>query len=131
MSRTFHRLLRWTTGLDSEWEDYAAEKGRELYLRNLSEVVTSTLFSSKPGSQHDRTKKLTGLTSSSLHRSGRFPRLVDRPTLRSQSSHLPLLCIRQPRRPLHLPPNRHRFAHHLRDGAFLELDCEGCVLDVL
>jgi hypothetical protein len=28
-----------------EWEDYAAEKGRELYLRNLSEVVTSAFSS--------------------------------------------------------------------------------------
>ncbi|GAA6002989.1 hypothetical protein JCM10207_001932 [Rhodosporidiobolus poonsookiae] len=44
MSRLFWRFLRWSTGLDLEWEDYAAEKGRELYLRNLSEVVTMIAF---------------------------------------------------------------------------------------
>ncbi|GAA5891660.1 hypothetical protein JCM6882_006159 [Rhodosporidiobolus microsporus] len=44
MSRTFWRLLRWAIGLPLEWEDYVAEKGRELYLRNLSEVVTMIAF---------------------------------------------------------------------------------------
>ncbi|BGP16938.1 hypothetical protein JCM10213v2_004946 [Rhodosporidiobolus nylandii] len=44
MSRTFWRILRFFTGLDLEWEDYAAEKGQELYLRNLSEVVTMVAF---------------------------------------------------------------------------------------
>ncbi|GAA5878540.1 hypothetical protein JCM8547_008788 [Rhodosporidiobolus lusitaniae] len=44
MSKAFWRILRWTVGLDVDWEDYAAEKGRELYLRNLSEVVTMVAF---------------------------------------------------------------------------------------
>ncbi|GAA6032628.1 hypothetical protein JCM8097_004850 [Rhodosporidiobolus ruineniae] len=44
MSRTCWRVLRWAVGMDLEYEDYLAEKGRELYLRNLSEVVTMIAF---------------------------------------------------------------------------------------
>ncbi|GAA5826556.1 hypothetical protein JCM11251_002426 [Rhodosporidiobolus azoricus] len=44
MSRTCWRLLRWSIGLSMDWEEYVAEKGRELYLRNLSEVVTMISF---------------------------------------------------------------------------------------
>jgi len=41
MSKTVWRLLRWSTGLEQDWAEYAASKGEELYLRNLSESVTS------------------------------------------------------------------------------------------
>lgn len=45
MSKTFWRLLRWGTGLELDWPEYAASKGEELYLRNLSEAVTSPSLS--------------------------------------------------------------------------------------
>lgn len=66
MSKTFHRLLKWAVGYEGEWEEYAEgvgirEWGRArlktrvltswlyfmavLYLRNLSENVTSKLDS--------------------------------------------------------------------------------------
>ncbi|BGP48888.1 hypothetical protein JCM10450v2_004767 [Rhodotorula kratochvilovae] len=44
MSRTFWRILRWGTGLELDWPEYAAQKGQELYLRNLSENVTMIAF---------------------------------------------------------------------------------------
>ncbi|GAA5844392.1 hypothetical protein JCM9279_006284 [Rhodotorula babjevae] len=44
MSRTVWRLLRWSTGLEQDWAEYAASKGEELYLRNLSESVTMIAF---------------------------------------------------------------------------------------
>ncbi|TNY20695.1 hypothetical protein DMC30DRAFT_438635 [Rhodotorula diobovata] len=44
MSKTFWRLLRWGTGLELDWPEYAASKGEELYLRNLSEAVTMIAF---------------------------------------------------------------------------------------
>ncbi|GAA5900190.1 hypothetical protein JCM8208_002045 [Rhodotorula glutinis] len=44
MSKTVWRLLRWSTGLEQDWDEYAASKGEELYLRNLSESVTMIAF---------------------------------------------------------------------------------------
>ncbi|GAA6049750.1 hypothetical protein JCM3770_004440 [Rhodotorula araucariae] len=44
MSRTFWRILRWSTGMDLDWPEYVAQKGEELYLRNLSENVTMIAF---------------------------------------------------------------------------------------
>ncbi|GAA6004213.1 uncharacterized protein JCM10292_007293 [Rhodotorula paludigena] len=44
MSKTFWRVLRWTVGMDLDWQEYAEQKGQELYLRNLSENVTMIAF---------------------------------------------------------------------------------------
>lgn len=41
MSKTFYQLLNATVGVDMEYAGYVANKGTELYLRNLSENVTS------------------------------------------------------------------------------------------
>ena len=41
MSKTCWRILRRTVGVEPEWEEYAANRGTELYIRNLSENVTS------------------------------------------------------------------------------------------
>ncbi|BGP00177.1 hypothetical protein NBRC10513v2_004401 [Rhodotorula toruloides] len=44
MSKTFYRLLNATIGVDMEYAAYVANKGTELYLRNLSENVTMIGF---------------------------------------------------------------------------------------
>lgn len=41
MSKTCWRVLRRTVGVGADWEEYALNRGTELYLRNLSENVTS------------------------------------------------------------------------------------------
>lgn len=42
MSKTCWRILHRTIGVEPEWEEYAMNRGTELYIRNLSENVTST-----------------------------------------------------------------------------------------
>ncbi|GAA5972749.1 hypothetical protein JCM8115_002267 [Rhodotorula mucilaginosa] len=44
MSKTCWRILRRTVGVEPEWEEYAANRGTELYIRNLSENVTMIAF---------------------------------------------------------------------------------------
>ncbi|GAA5919976.1 hypothetical protein JCM1841_004408 [Sporobolomyces salmonicolor] len=44
MSRTFHRMLKWSTGMPMEWPEYAHNVGSMLYLRNASENVTMVAF---------------------------------------------------------------------------------------
>ncbi|GEM07875.1 hypothetical protein Rt10032_c04g1892 [Rhodotorula toruloides] len=44
MSKSFYRLLNATVGTDVDYPDYVANKGTELYLRNLSENVTMIGF---------------------------------------------------------------------------------------
>ncbi|GAA5913265.1 hypothetical protein JCM5296_007337 [Sporobolomyces johnsonii] len=44
MSRTFHRVLKWSTGMPMEWPEYAHNVGSMLYLRNASENVTMVAF---------------------------------------------------------------------------------------
>lgn len=55
MSKTFWRVLRWTVGMDLDWQEYAEQKGQELYLRNLSENVTSAFTSRAPLPLHSLT----------------------------------------------------------------------------
>lgn len=45
MSKTCWRILRRTVGVEPEWEEYAANRGTELYIRNVSENVTSSSVS--------------------------------------------------------------------------------------
>ncbi|GAA5987753.1 hypothetical protein JCM10908_007199 [Rhodotorula pacifica] len=44
MSKTCWRVMRRTVGVDVEWEEYAVNRGTELYIRNLSENVTMVAF---------------------------------------------------------------------------------------
>ncbi|GAA5897785.1 uncharacterized protein JCM6883_000818 [Sporobolomyces salmoneus] len=44
MSKTFHRLLRWTVGTSMEWPEYSHSVATMFYLRNLSENVTMVAF---------------------------------------------------------------------------------------
>ncbi|GAA5873418.1 hypothetical protein JCM3774_000779 [Rhodotorula dairenensis] len=44
MSKTCWRILRRTVGAEPEWSEYAANRGTELYIRNLSENVTMIAF---------------------------------------------------------------------------------------
>lgn len=50
MSKTCWRIFRRTVGAESEWSEYAANRGTELYIRNLSENVTSPYIPFRPDS---------------------------------------------------------------------------------